>query len=87
MGNKEWRIVLLVFTNDGTVHKISVGNIDASRGSFKDNIVNILNLSDKNNIAHIDMGGDYSKYITFIYKNGRGLEFLMTEYQEKEQSI
>ena len=62
---------ILVFTYDGTVHKILVNDIDATRGKMKDNIPSMLGINSKD-IMLIDNAGDYSKHFNVVYKNGRG---------------
>lgn len=75
--DKRWAIknndYILVFTYSGECHKILVDSIDASRGGFKDKIINILHLTDDKQILHIDTAGDYSGYFNLIYPNGRGM--------------
>lgn len=62
---------LLVFTYDGTVYKIFVNSIDASRGKLKDKITEIIGV-DKKQIMFIDDAGDYTKHFNIVYPNGRG---------------
>lgn len=63
---------LLVFTCDGTVHKILVNDIDASRGGFKETIASKIGLDDPSKIIWIDNAGDYKGYFNLVYPNGRG---------------
>lgn len=63
---------LVVFTYDGTAHKILVNSIDAGRGPLKDEVYKIIDLPNKDNIMFIDTAGDYSKYFNLVYPNGRG---------------
>lgn len=63
---------LLVFTCSGECYKIPVVDIDASRGSFKDKIANILHLPDERQILFVDVSGDYSGYVNIVYDNGKG---------------
>ncbi len=63
---------ILVFTYDGTVHKILVNDIDASRGGLKDEIYKVVGLPNRKAIMLVDASGDYSKYFNMVYPNGRG---------------
>lgn len=63
---------ILVFTYDGTVHKILVNSIDAGRGPLKDEVYKVIGLTNKNQIMFIDTSGDYTKYFNLVYPNGRG---------------
>lgn len=63
---------LLVFTYDGTVHKLLVDTIDAGK-NLKEQLYQKLNLASKNDIMFVDAAGDYSGYFHLVYPNGRGL--------------
>lgn len=63
---------MLVFTYDGTVYKILVNNIDASRGKMKDSVAEIIGVN-SNDIMLIDYAGDYTKHFNLVYPNGRGV--------------
>ena len=63
---------ILVFTFDGTVYKILVNSIDASRGGLKDEVYKLIGLPNASQIMWIDTAGDYSKHFNLVYKNGRG---------------
>lgn len=63
---------ILVFTYDGTVYKIPVNSIDASRSGLKDEVYKIIGIPNKNQIMLIDPAGDYSGYFNLVYPNGRG---------------
>lgn len=63
---------LLVFTYDGTVHKILVDSIDAGR-QLKETLHQKVNLVSKNDIMFVDNAGDYSGYFNLVYPNGRGI--------------
>lgn len=63
---------ILVFTHDGTVHKVLVDSIDASRGTLKDELYKLAGLTNKKEILFVDAAGDYSKYFNLVYPNGRG---------------
>lgn len=73
---KSWGIknneFLLVFTYDGTVHKLLVDTIDAGK-NLKELLYQKLNLASKNDIMYIDAARDYSGYFHLVYPNGRGL--------------
>lgn len=62
---------MLIFTCDGTVHKILVNDIDAGRGKQKDKIADILGVA-ANQIMFVDTAGDFSGYFNLVYPNGRG---------------
>lgn len=63
---------LLVFTYDGTVYKVLVNSIDASRGKLTDTLTSLIGVSPKE-IMFADMAGDYSKHFNLVYPNGRGV--------------
>lgn len=62
---------LLVFTYDGTVYKVLVNGIDASRARMHENIAETIGINIKQ-IMFIDASGDYSKHFNVVYPNGRG---------------
>ena len=64
---------ILVFTYDGTVHKILVDSIDASRGGLKDKVADIIGVYDDKQILFMDKAGDYSGRFNLVYPNGRGV--------------
>lgn len=64
---------ILVFTYDGTVHKIAVSDIDSSRSGIKDEVYKLAGLMSSKEILLIDIAGDYNKYFNLVYPNGRGM--------------
>lgn len=62
---------MLVFTYSGTVHKILVDNIDASRGKVRDKLADTLMIQ-SSDIFYIDFTEDFSEYFNLVYPNGRG---------------
>ena len=64
---------ILVFTYDGTVHKIAVSDIDSSRNGIKDEVYKLAGLMSSKEILLIDIAGDYNKYFNLVYPNGRGM--------------
>lgn len=63
---------LLVFTCDGSVHKILVSDIDSGRGGLKDEVYKLAGLPNNRQVLLVDACGDYSKYFNLVYPNGRG---------------
>lgn len=64
---------LLVFAYDGTVYKVPVNSIDASRAKMKDSIAEMVGINLKE-IMLIDASGDYTGHFNLVYPNGRGIQ-------------
>lgn len=62
---------LLVFTVDGSCHKVQVNDIDSGRGKLKDTIQNTIGVP-LDRIVKIDDCGEYDKTFNIIHGNGRG---------------
>lgn len=62
---------ILIFTYDGTVYKVPVSDIDASRGKVKDTLASMVGI-DQKQIMLVDTSGDYSKFFHVVFPNGRG---------------
>lgn len=69
MRNNEY---ILVFTSNGEIYNIMANEIESSRGITTQKISDLLKLEQDNDIVHIDKAGDYSRYISIIYKSGKG---------------
>lgn len=63
--------IMMVFTYSGTVHKLLVDNIDASRGKVKDKLADTLMIK-SSDIFFVDFTEDFSEYFNLVYPNGRG---------------
>lgn len=75
---------LLVFTSDGTVHKLFVNDIDASGQQLQEKITVKLGLQNER-IIWIDNAGDYSGYFNLVYANGRGYRVYYSKVMGKRK--
>lgn len=64
---------ILVFTYNGTVHKVLVDSIDASK-TFREQLFQKLNLASPNEIMYVDKAGDFTGHFNIVYPNGRGMK-------------